>query len=87
MNYYKKRNFKEKIKKNKGIIIGTTAFGLMGLFVLLFGFIFGGWNIIEWITGPLGISFFIMLFFFLIGAGIIIYIFSKKDDNITYDKD
>lgn len=81
MDYYKKQRIKEKFRRHKGIIIGTIAFGLAGLVVMLVGFYVGGWNIIQWLTGPLGISFFIMLFFFICGTGIILYIFFVKKDK------
>lgn len=81
MNYYKKQQLKEKFRRNKGIIIGTSAFALAGLIVMIVGFKVGGWDILGWITGPLGISFFIMLFFFICGTGIILYIFFVKKDK------
>jgi hypothetical protein len=81
MNYYKKQQLKEKFRRNKAIIIGTSAFALAGLTVMIVGFVVGGWDIIGWLTGPLGISFYIMMFFFACGVGIIFYIFFIKKDK------
>lgn len=80
MDYYKKQRIREKFRQSRWIIIGTGSFGLAGLIVMLVGFYVGGWDIWQWITGPLGTSFFIMIGFFIFGSMWIAYIwFIKKD--------
>ena len=77
MNFYKKRRIKEYFKKYIGVIVGTGAFLLFGLVVMLVGFYMAGWSIVDWLQSKWATTFFIMLIFGLIGA-LVLYILWKK---------
>lgn len=77
MNFYQKRRIKEYFKKHIGVIIGTGAFLITGLVVMLVGFSISGWSILKWLESPFAATFFIMLCFFLIGL-VVLYILWKR---------
>lgn len=78
MNYYKKRKIKDFFKDHWKALVGTGSFLLAGVIVMLVGFAISGWSLLKWLESPFATTFFIMLVFGIIGAGIIIYLYARK---------
>lgn len=77
MDYYKKRKIKETLKKYKAVIIGTSAFALTGLIVMLVGFGISGWSFVKWWNKGYGPTCVIMFVLGAFGAGFLWYVFAK----------
>lgn len=80
MDYYKKRAIKNKLIKHRKAIIGTGAFLLTGLVVMIVGFAISGWSIVKWFK-DYGITFTVCFAAGLIILFLIVFFYNRFGDR------
>lgn len=75
VNYYKRREFKDKLKQNWKVLVGTGAFVLSAIIGLLIGFSMNGWSLIRWLKSDYAVTCIILLILGAIGFAGLVYVF------------
>ena len=83
MDYFKKKKIRDYLKRNKGLLIGSGAFLLVGATALIVGMYVSGWDFLKWIKTGYGLT---TLIFIIAGAFVLTMLFLLKKNIDTTDR-